>query len=65
MKTYSRLTLIFLLLILFVPQVRADDPPEDGPYVEYYENGQKKLEAHYKDGEREGLATYWHENGSI
>ena len=28
MKTYSRLTLTFLLLILVVPQVSADEPPE-------------------------------------
>ena len=51
MKTYSRLTLAFLLLILVVPQVGADEPPENGPYVEYYDNGQKKLEGHYKNGE--------------
>ena len=28
MKTYSRLTLTCLLLILVVPQVSADEPPE-------------------------------------
>ena len=29
MKTYSRLTLAFLLLILVVPQVGADEPLKD------------------------------------
>ena len=43
MKTYKKLLLAFLLLILGAPQVRADDSPENGPYVEYYENGQKTL----------------------
>ena len=48
MKTYSRLTLAFLLLIIVVPQVGADEPPKDGPYVEYYENGQK-VKGHFKN----------------
>jgi antitoxin component YwqK of YwqJK toxin-antitoxin module len=63
MKTYSRLTLAFLLLILVVPQVIAEEPPENGPYVEYYENGKKKLESHYKDGLQDGLETFWLEDG--
>jgi len=63
MKTYSKLTLAFLLLILIVPHVGADEPPENGPYVEYYDNGQKSYESHYKNGEQHGRWTRWHENG--
>ena len=63
MTTYSRLTLAFLLLVLIVPQVRADEPPKDGPSVEYYENGNKKSESHYTDGKLEGLWTRWYDNG--
>ena len=63
MKTYSKLTLAFLLLILVVPPVVAEGPPKDGPYVEYYGNGQKKREAHYKNGKQEGLSTTWYGNG--
>jgi antitoxin component YwqK of YwqJK toxin-antitoxin module len=37
--------------------------PFTGKYVEKYENGQKKLEKHYKDGELNGLQTHWNENG--
>ena len=48
MKTYSKLLLAFFLLILIVPQVDADDRPENGPHIEYYENGHKKYEGHYK-----------------
>ncbi len=55
MKTYSRLTLALLLLILVVPQVGAAEPPEDGPCVEYFENGRKYFEGHYKDGKLDGL----------
>jgi len=51
MKTHSKLLLAFLFLILFVPQVGADEPPENGPYVRYHENGQKKSETLYKGGE--------------
>ena len=61
MKTYSRLTLASLLLILVVPQVGADEPPENGKHVEYYDNGQKEREAHYKNGKQDGLQTNWHE----
>ena len=50
MKTYSKLLLAFFLLILVVPQVGADEPPENGPVAQYYENGQKKVEATLKDG---------------
>jgi len=63
METYSKLLPALLLLILVVPQVVADEPPENGPYVEYYENGKKRSEAHYKNGKRDGLATQWHKNG--
>lgn len=31
--------------------------------TEWYENGQKKLEFNYKDGNRHGLAVWWYENG--
>ena len=60
---YSKLLLAFLLLILIGPPVVADGPPKDGPYVEYYDNGQKKSEAHYKNGRQEGVSNTWYENG--
>jgi antitoxin component YwqK of YwqJK toxin-antitoxin module len=34
-----------------------------GKYVEKYENGQKSLEIHYKDGMKDGLDTSWYKNG--
>ena len=40
---------------------------EDGLHTEWYENGKKKSEWTYKDGEkdgkRDGLFTDWYENG--
>jgi antitoxin component YwqK of YwqJK toxin-antitoxin module len=59
---YSKLLFAILFFILFVPPVVADGPPEDGPHVEYYDNGQKRCERHYKNGEKEGLETFWYEN---
>ncbi len=50
MKTYSRLTLAFLLLILVVPPVGSSAPPKDGPQVEYYFSGQKQAQLYYMDG---------------
>jgi hypothetical protein len=32
--------------------------------VEYYDNGNKKRETHYKDGKEDGVTTYWHEDGT-
>ena len=63
MKTYSRLTLAFLLLSLVAPPVVGDEPPKNGPHIEYYENGQKMSEGHFKNGKKDGLDTFWHENG--
>ena len=30
---------------------------------EYWDDGKLKSEIYYKDGKREGLATWWHKNG--
>jgi len=32
--------------------------------VEYHKNGNKKHERHIKDGELDGVSTYWKEDGS-
>ena len=63
MKTYSRLTLAFLLLILIVPPVGADEPPKDGPHVEYWGKGKKQSEGHWKNGGWDGPVTEWDEDG--
>ena len=39
------------------------DVPFTGRHEKNYSNGQKKLEANYKDGLRDGLFTEWRENG--
>src|SRR5690606_12400785 len=36
-----------------------------GPVVEYYENGQKRAEERYADGERVGKARYYYRNGQL
>jgi hypothetical protein len=63
MNTYSKLVLAFFLLVLVAPQVGADEPPENGKHVVYYDNGQKKYESHYKNGKLDGLRTQWDKNG--
>ena len=35
----------------------------DGLHTSYYENGQKKWDRNYKDGEPDGLSISWKENG--
>ena len=39
------------------------ETPFTGVVVAKHENGQKRLEATYKDGKPGGLSTSWHENG--
>ena len=38
---------------------------EEGPYVEYYLDGQKKMEATYIGGNLEGTATWYYPDGRI
>ena len=63
MKTHSRLTLSFLLLILIVPQVGSSPPRKDGPHVEYYKNGKKACEEHYNYGKLVS-ASVWKPDGT-
>jgi antitoxin component YwqK of YwqJK toxin-antitoxin module len=37
--------------------------PFTGIGVDYHENGQKKQEAHYKDGKGHGPASFWYQSG--
>ena len=32
-------------------------------FKKWYDNGNKRVEGHYVNGERDGLLTQWHENG--
>jgi hypothetical protein len=41
------------------------DGERDGPYEEYYENGQLTEKGTYKDGERDGPFEWYHENGQL
>ena len=66
MKTrYSKLLLAFLFLILAIFAAGGCGPPENGPYVEHYDSGKKKLEGHFKDGKQVGTWTYWNEDGTV
>ena len=63
MKTYSRLTLAFLLLILVVPQVGADEPPGGRRLIRHWPNGKKMVDISILNGEQHGPATSWYKNG--
>ena len=39
------------------------EDPANGRVVEWYGNGQKKVEGRMKDGRKDGLWTSWHANG--
>ena len=46
-----------------VAYLKNSDSPYTGKVFEFHDNGQKKLEAGYKDGKYDGPAVAWYENG--
>jgi len=38
---------------------------QDGPFQDYYENGQLKLEGNFKNGKNDGLWKRYYENGQL
>ena len=53
-------TLVFKDRLVYAP---GSEVPYSGEVVSHYENGQKRSEGTYKDGERDGLYTKWYKNG--
>ena len=50
--------LLFLFLSLGLTSISYGETQNT-----YYENGQKESEGNVKDGEEDGIWTYWYENG--
>ena len=46
-----------------IKYLKGSDTPYTGKIYKLYENGQKKAEANFKDGKRDGLELQWYENG--
>jgi antitoxin component YwqK of YwqJK toxin-antitoxin module len=44
--------------------LKGSDTPYTGKIFINYENGQKRAEANYKDGKKDGLYVQWHQNGT-
>jgi antitoxin component YwqK of YwqJK toxin-antitoxin module len=38
--------------------------PYTGTVIDYYDNGDKKLEEHYKNGKEDGLLVFWNNDGT-
>ena len=58
---FSSLCIISIVDFLF----KLDDTKNniEGLRTSYYENGQKRTEGTYKDGELDGFSTLWYDNG--
>ena len=54
-----------LSLIGVVLVVGCGSPPPDGPYEEYYDNGQVWTKTTYKDGVQDGLREEYYEDGQL
>ena len=51
-----------ILILLCLPMIGFG---QDGPFQDYYENGQLKLEGNFKNGKNDGLWKHYHENGQL
>ena len=54
------LSLSFLFLFYSSSFVFSEEPEVK---KELWENGKKRLEEHYKDGNKDGVSTSWYKNG--
>ena len=54
---------ILLILISFQLSFSQDKP--DGPYKEYYDSGELKVEGHYKNNKRNGELKRYYKNGQV
>jgi len=54
-----------LLLALALIASGCGPPPPDGPYENYYDNGQLQEKGTYAAGERDGPAERFYENGQL
>jgi len=52
-----------LLCVLSLLFIGVCDAGTVGMKTRFYENGHKRSEVNYKDGERHGLGTWWYVNG--
>ena len=52
-----------IMIINFLFKLDKTKNNLEGEKTKYYENGQKKYEHTYKDGEKDGIWTEWYENG--
>ena len=60
-----KLFLTILCLVLLSSYSYSQDFPPDGPYEDYYENGQLKEKGNLKDGKENGLWEFFYENGQL
>ena len=49
----------------FLDEYLCTDDKKTGQYIEWYENGQKKIECYYVDDILNGHYISWYENGQM
>ena len=57
--------LSFIVLVLVVGCEPPPEPPPDGPFEEYHENGQLMMKGTYKDRELNGPFERYDRNGEL
>ena len=54
-----------IIIILFVTHFSSAQSPPDGPYKNYYNSGELKVEGQFKNGKPDGNWKNYHENGQV
>lgn len=54
-----------VILFLFIAHFSSAQSPPDGPYKDYYNSGELKVEGHFKSGKPDGKWKNYHENGQV
>ena len=57
--------LTFLLSLTFLFLFSGSVFGQEEVKEEHWDNGKLKWEEHYKDGEKDGVATFWYKNGQV
>ena len=58
-------TLLFVLALIALGCKPPPEPPPQGPFEAYYDNGQLSSKVIYKDGQRDGPYEFYHNNGQL
>ena len=65
MVRHMKQLLTIICLVLLSSYSYSEDPPPDGPYETFHENGQLEERITFKDGKQSGVWEVYDKNGQL